>query len=85
MNQGPRVSQACKPCAAAKLKCDEGQTCRRCLTKGLVCRRETRQAEFAEPSSRVSQMTPPDGSLDAAESKSFSLSVLGPMNWVSDK
>src|SRR5688572_10397433 len=45
MNLAPRVSQACKPCAAAKLKCDEGQTCRRCLSKGLVCRRESRQME----------------------------------------
>lgn len=32
-----RVSQACKTCAASKLKCDEQKPCRRCRTKKLVC------------------------------------------------
>jgi hypothetical protein len=32
-----RVSQACKTCAASKLKCDEEKPCRRCGEKHLVC------------------------------------------------
>jgi hypothetical protein len=32
-----RVSQACKTCAASKLKCDEEKPCRRCREKNLVC------------------------------------------------
>ncbi|GFF54579.1 hypothetical protein IFM58399_09858 [Aspergillus lentulus] len=34
-----RVSQACKTCAASKLKCDEEKPCRRCREKKLVCNR----------------------------------------------
>ncbi|KAK0384824.1 hypothetical protein NLU13_7302 [Sarocladium strictum] len=70
MNLAPRVSQACKPCAAAKLKCDEGQTCRRCLAKGLVCRREPRQMETAE-SSRISHVTPPEASVSVENNDQF--------------
>ncbi|KAJ3528052.1 hypothetical protein NM208_g10393 [Fusarium decemcellulare] len=38
----PRVSQACKACAAAKLKCDEEASCNRCVSKGIPCDREAR-------------------------------------------
>ncbi|CAI4212671.1 unnamed protein product [Parascedosporium putredinis] len=41
-NQGPRVSQACKACAAAKLKCDENPSCSRCQQRGILCQRESR-------------------------------------------
>lgn len=41
-NQAWRVSQACKPCAAAKLKCDEEKPCGRCLERGIPCEREER-------------------------------------------
>ncbi|KFY88805.1 hypothetical protein V498_06665 [Pseudogymnoascus sp. VKM F-4517 (FW-2822)] len=37
-----RVSQACKACAAAKLKCNEEKPCRRCEAKGMTC-------EYNEP------------------------------------
>ncbi|KAM4054807.1 fungal specific transcription factor [Hirsutella rhossiliensis] len=32
-----RVTQACRPCAAARVKCDEAKPCRRCLGRKLVC------------------------------------------------
>ncbi|KAI5805164.1 fungal-specific transcription factor domain-containing protein, partial [Geopyxis carbonaria] len=32
-----RVSQACKACAAVKLKCEEEKPCPRCVKKGIVC------------------------------------------------
>jgi hypothetical protein len=32
-----RVSQACKACAQAKLKCKEEKPCQRCETKGIRC------------------------------------------------
>lgn len=32
-----RVSQACKSCAASKLKCDQVKPCRRCRDKNAVC------------------------------------------------
>ncbi|RDL31062.1 Uncharacterized protein BP5553_09851 [Venustampulla echinocandica] len=32
-----RVSQACKACAAAKLKCKEEKPCQRCEAKGITC------------------------------------------------
>lgn len=32
-----RVSQACKSCAASKLKCDEDKPCQRCREKNIVC------------------------------------------------
>lgn len=36
-NQASRVTQACKACAASKLKCSEGKPCERCKKKNLVC------------------------------------------------
>ncbi|KAK4041502.1 hypothetical protein C8A01DRAFT_14751 [Parachaetomium inaequale] len=38
-NHAPRVSHACKQCAAVKLKCDDETPCGRCLQKGLSCSR----------------------------------------------
>ncbi|PVH75036.1 hypothetical protein DL98DRAFT_467018 [Cadophora sp. DSE1049] len=32
-----RVSQACKACAGAKLKCKEEKPCQRCVSKGIRC------------------------------------------------
>lgn len=32
-----RVSQACKACASAKLKCEEKKPCGRCRSKGISC------------------------------------------------
>lgn len=32
-----RVSQACKACAHAKLKCKEEKPCQRCHSKGILC------------------------------------------------
>lgn len=35
-----RVSQACKACAASKVKCDDSKPCARCTKKNLVCEYE---------------------------------------------
>ncbi|KAG5974656.1 hypothetical protein E4U55_008118, partial [Claviceps digitariae] len=32
-----RVSQACRPCAAARVKCDDSKPCRRCVKRKLSC------------------------------------------------
>ncbi|KAI0164840.1 hypothetical protein GGR57DRAFT_450697, partial [Xylariaceae sp. FL1272] len=32
-----RVSHACKPCASARVKCEEIKPCRRCQKRGLTC------------------------------------------------
>lgn len=32
-----RVSQACRPCAVARVKCDEAKPCRRCVRRNLPC------------------------------------------------
>ena len=36
-SQSSRVTQACKACAASKLKCSEGKPCERCKKKKLAC------------------------------------------------
>lgn len=42
-----RVTQACRACAASKLKCKEKKPCQRCETKGITC-------EYNEIDSRLS-------------------------------
>ncbi|KAH7039036.1 c6 zinc finger domain-containing protein [Macrophomina phaseolina] len=37
LTQSSRVSQACKSCAYAKLKCEDEKPCKRCQNKGIVC------------------------------------------------
>ncbi|KEQ72636.1 hypothetical protein M436DRAFT_48688 [Aureobasidium namibiae CBS 147.97] len=32
-----RVGQACKPCAASKIKCTDSKPCRRCVSKNITC------------------------------------------------
>ncbi|KAF5661538.1 putative transcription factor Pig1p [Fusarium heterosporum] len=36
LNSG-RVTRACKPCAAARVKCQEEKPCQRCVRRGLTC------------------------------------------------
>lgn len=37
-SSGPgRVSQACRPCATARVKCEETKPCKRCVSKNLEC------------------------------------------------
>ncbi|KAH7166688.1 hypothetical protein DER46DRAFT_554205 [Fusarium sp. MPI-SDFR-AT-0072] len=50
-NAAPRVSQACKACAGSKLKCDEDASCRRCVTKGITCERDTRFTDTGDKTS----------------------------------
>lgn len=37
----PRASQACRSCAASKVRCDDLEICRRCLKRGVPCVRPT--------------------------------------------
>lgn len=37
----PRASQACRSCAASKVRCDDLDICRRCLKRGVPCVRPT--------------------------------------------
>ncbi|CEF86661.1 hypothetical protein FGSG_12631 [Fusarium graminearum PH-1] len=37
----PRASQACRSCAASKVRCDDLEICRRCLKRGVPCIRPT--------------------------------------------
>lgn len=54
-----RVSQACKTCAASKLKCDEEKPCKRCRERNLQCDwQETPQGSSPEPAQL--QMRTPD-------------------------
>ncbi|KAI0863352.1 hypothetical protein F4860DRAFT_83408 [Xylaria cubensis] len=39
-----RVSHACRPCAAARVKCEEVKPCQRCQKKGLACENEAGSA-----------------------------------------
>lgn len=32
-----RVSQACRPCAIARVKCDDSKPCKRCVNRNLTC------------------------------------------------
>ncbi|KAI0412953.1 c6 zinc finger domain-containing protein [Xylaria grammica] len=50
----PRVHQACRPCAAAKLKCDDEKPCSRCLQRGITCQEGVRDGDEApvNPSSQ---------------------------------
>lgn len=45
---GGRVTQACKACAASKLKCSEGKPCERCGKKRLVCEEASAGEEGAK-------------------------------------
>uniref|UniRef100_A0A0B7KMJ9 Zn(2)-C6 fungal-type domain-containing protein n=1 Tax=Bionectria ochroleuca TaxID=29856 RepID=A0A0B7KMJ9_BIOOC len=57
LNSSPRVAQACKACATAKLKCDKDKVCNRCLRKGIACEREPRNGNIISDKSPV---TDPD-------------------------
>ncbi|CAH0023165.1 unnamed protein product [Clonostachys rhizophaga] len=53
LNSSPRVAQACRACAAAKLKCDKDKVCNRCLRKGIACEREPRNGSSIAAKSPV--------------------------------
>ncbi|KAI1190967.1 hypothetical protein F5B17DRAFT_427058 [Nemania serpens] len=42
-----RVSHACRPCASARVKCEEIKPCQRCQKKGLACEYPTTEAGSA--------------------------------------
>ncbi|CEO59649.1 hypothetical protein PMG11_04317 [Penicillium brasilianum] len=48
-----RASQACKRCAASKLKCDDEKPCRRCVRRNQICQWSPRDDTFATPQSHV--------------------------------
>lgn len=64
-----RVTQACKACAASKLKCSEGKPCERCKKKKLVC--EEASSEDIPKSSAQSEGLD-DPNMTDADSKSAS-------------
>ncbi|KAF5642015.1 transcription factor Pig1p [Fusarium sp. NRRL 52700] len=70
-NAAPRVSQACKACAASKLKCDEDASCRRCVAKGITCERDTRFTEIGDKTS-------PGTSIQSTIDQELSIPVLEP-------
>lgn len=39
--QAPRASQACQSCATSKVRCDDLQSCRRCVKRRVPCIRST--------------------------------------------
>ncbi|EEU33956.1 uncharacterized protein NECHADRAFT_88030 [Fusarium vanettenii 77-13-4] len=59
-SQPPRASQACRSCAASKVRCDDLLTCRRCRKKGVSCVRPAhwREGETAEPHSSIESRAP---------------------------
>ncbi|KAH0499469.1 hypothetical protein TgHK011_006666 [Trichoderma gracile] len=57
-----RVTQACRACAAARVKCDESKPCRRCVSRNLPC-------SSYEASSSGSLVHLPAGGQDAAETR----------------
>lgn len=50
-----RVSQACRPCAIARVKCDDSKPCRRCVNRKLTC-----VYSEAGPPSNVHHHLPPN-------------------------
>ncbi|KAK7514487.1 c6 zinc finger domain-containing protein [Phyllosticta citriasiana] len=56
--QSSRVSQACKSCAYAKLKCEDEKPCKRCRNKGIECESNSEHRANAS-SSQHSAPSPP--------------------------
>lgn len=44
-----RVGQACKPCAASKIKCTDSKPCRRCVNKNITCEVECSEEPEISP------------------------------------
>jgi hypothetical protein len=55
-----RVSQACKACAHAKLKCMEEKPCQRCKSKGIRCEYNESENGSNQPVPRPEVMAPSD-------------------------
>ncbi|ETS85970.1 hypothetical protein PFICI_03995 [Pestalotiopsis fici W106-1] len=55
----PRASQACQSCAAAKIRCDNLTTCRRCKARGVVCLRPVRAVHLHNETTSPSTITAP--------------------------
>ncbi|KAH6619055.1 hypothetical protein C7974DRAFT_342198 [Boeremia exigua] len=51
---GRRVNQACKACAASKLKCSDGKPCQRCVRRKMMCEYESATTAERRPSSQDS-------------------------------
>lgn len=57
-----RVSQACRPCAVARVKCDDSKPCRRCVNRKLTC-----VSSEAGPSSNLHHHMPTNTHVTAAQ------------------
>ncbi|QLI65328.1 Transcription factor 1 [Metarhizium brunneum] len=66
-----RVSQACRPCAVARVKCDDSKPCRRCVNRKLTC-------IFSEagPSSNPHHHIPPKTHATAAHDSGHSATAV---------
>lgn len=62
-SQSSRVAQACRACAASKLKCSEGKPCERCKKKNLPCEESSPDAssKLTDEDGTVSGLPPQDG------------------------
>ncbi|KAK0660624.1 Transcriptional regulator ADR1 [Lasiodiplodia hormozganensis] len=61
LTQSSRVSQACKSCAYAKLKCEDEKPCKRCQNKGITC--ESNSDSRTSASASASTQLPGESSL----------------------
>ncbi|KAB2578680.1 Zinc finger protein [Lasiodiplodia theobromae] len=53
LTQSSRVSQACKSCAYAKLKCEDEKPCKRCQNKGITCESNSDSRTSASASTQL--------------------------------
>ncbi|OJD34919.1 c2h2 type zinc finger domain protein [Diplodia corticola] len=79
LTQSSRVSQACKSCAYAKLKCEDEKPCKRCQNKGIVCESNS---DHRQPPTSASASTQPPGesSLDTSASPTHLFVAPSPTN-----
>ncbi|KAF2175746.1 hypothetical protein K469DRAFT_55420 [Zopfia rhizophila CBS 207.26] len=91
-NLRTRVAQACRACAAAKVKCDTENTCRRCQKKDIACVRTpigvhvqpvSRQEESMDKTPPVPRQMSHDAEIDIVPTCSMCTSGLGQTeNWM---
>ncbi|UKZ51370.1 hypothetical protein TrVGV298_005129 [Trichoderma virens] len=67
-----RVTQACPPCALARVKCDEAKPCRRCVSRNLSC-----SSYETSPGTSMHLVHLPAGGQDAVEAHPTGVSSVG--------
>ncbi|KAM0250558.1 hypothetical protein ACHAQJ_008568 [Trichoderma viride] len=69
-----RVTQACRPCATARVKCDEAKPCRRCVSRNMACS----SLETSPSASTNLVHLPASGQAATAQTQPGSSSYVGP-------